>query len=126
MGTNAILRIGDVHGMGTGTLIGSNPLLPPPNAPTFFRQQSPASGIPNSWNLTSINTNGTVDYNGTALQTITARNASTAPNTQYHRLTISGSDKTLESTNGSVFVNDQLTLPSHALQDTSTPALNAP
>ncbi|RFM24934.1 MAG: T9SS C-terminal target domain-containing protein [Candidatus Thermochlorobacter aerophilum] len=110
MGTNATLRIGDVHGMGTGALIGSNPLLPPPNAPTFFRQQSPASGIPNSWNLTSINTNGTVDYNGTALQTITARNASTAPNTQYHRLTISGSDKTLESTNGSVFVNDQLTL----------------
>jgi len=113
MGTNAILRIGDVHGMGTGTLIGSNPLLPPPNAPTFFRQQSPSSGIPNSWNLTSINTNGTVDYNGTALQTITARNSSTAPNIQYHRLTISGgasANKTLESTNGSVFVNDQLTL----------------
>jgi hypothetical protein len=110
MGTNAILRIGDVHGMGTGTLIGSNPLLPPPNAPTFFRQQSPASGTPNGWNLTSINTNGTVDYNGTALQTITARNPSTAPNTQYHRLTISGANKTLESTNGSVFVNDQLTL----------------
>jgi hypothetical protein len=42
MGTNATLRIGDVHGMGTGTLIGSNPLLPPPNAPTFFRQQSPS------------------------------------------------------------------------------------
>ncbi|RFM24931.1 MAG: hypothetical protein D0433_03250 [Candidatus Thermochlorobacter aerophilum] len=110
MGTNATLRIGDVHGMGTGALIGSNPLLPPPNAPTFFRQQSPSSGIPNSWNLTSINTNGTVDYNGTALQTITARNPSTAPNTQYHRLTISGANKTLESTNGSVFVNDQLTL----------------
>jgi hypothetical protein len=110
MGTNAILRIGDVHGMGTGTLIGSNPQLPPPNAPTFFRQQSQSSGIPNSWNLTSINTNGTVDYNGTALQTITARNPSTAPNTQYHRLTISGANKTLESTNGSVFVNDQLTL----------------
>jgi hypothetical protein len=110
MGTDAILRIGDVHGMGTGALIGSNPLLPPPNAPTFFRQQSPASGTPNGWNLTSINTNGTVDYNGTALQTITARNPSTAPNTQYHRLTISGANKTLESTNGSVFVNDQLTL----------------
>jgi hypothetical protein len=110
MGTNATLRIGDVHGMGTGALIGSNPQLPPPNAPTFFRQQSPASGTPNGWNLTSINTNGTVDYNGTALQTITARNPSTAPNTQYHRLTISGANKTLESTNGSVFVNDQLTL----------------
>jgi hypothetical protein len=110
MGTNATLRIGDVHGMGTGALIGSNPQLPPPNAPTFFRQQSPASGTPNGWNLTSINTNGTVDYNGTALQTITARNPSTAPNTQYHRLTISGANKTLESTNGSVVVNDQLTL----------------
>jgi hypothetical protein len=113
MGTNATLRIGDVHGMGTGALIGSNPLLPPPNAPTFFRQQSPSSGTPNGWNLTSINTNGTVDYNGTALQTITARNSSTAPNIQYHRLTISGgasANKTLESTNGSVFVNDQLTL----------------
>jgi hypothetical protein len=80
------------------------------NAPTFFRQQSPSFRHPNSWNLTSINTNGTVDYNGTALQTITARNPSTAPNTQYHRLTISGANKTLESTNGSVFVNDQLTL----------------
>jgi hypothetical protein len=62
--------------------------------------------------LTSINTAGTIDYNGTALQTITARNGS-ALYPRYHRLTISGgasANKTLESTNGSVFVNDQLTL----------------
>jgi hypothetical protein len=59
--------------------------------------------------LTSINTNGTIDYNGTALQTITARNGS-ALYPRYHRLTISGGDKTLESTNGSVVVNNQLTL----------------
>jgi hypothetical protein len=65
---------------------------------------------PNNWDLTSISSNGTIEYNGTALQTITARNPSTAPNTQYHRLTISGGNKTLESTNGSVVVNDQLTL----------------
>jgi hypothetical protein len=105
MGPNGIIRVADPEGLGDGTV-----LDPVSNFPLFIRRTSPGSPAPTGWDLTSLNTAGTVDYNGTALQTITARNASTAPNTQYHRLTISGSDKTLESTNGSVFVNDQLTL----------------
>jgi hypothetical protein len=104
MGTNGIIRVTDPEGLGNGDLADPSP------GPLFIARQSSGSPPPTGWNLTSINTAGTIDYNGTALQTITARNASTAPNTQYHRLTISGGDKTLESTNGSVFVNDQLTL----------------
>jgi hypothetical protein len=104
MGSNGIIRVADPEGLGNGDQIDPSP------EPLFIGRQSPSSPVPEGWNLTSINTNGTIDYNGTALQTITARNSSTAPNIQYHRLTISGGDKTLESTNGSVFVNDQLTL----------------
>jgi hypothetical protein len=104
MGSNGIIRVADPEGLGNGDQIDPSP------EPLFIGRQSPSSPVPEGWNLTSINTNGTVDYNGTALQTITARNSSTAPNIQYHRLTISGGNKTLESTNGSVVVNDQLTL----------------
>jgi len=98
MGPNGRLVVRDPSGLGDGSSA-------TPFAFCITRREAP-----NDWDLTSISSNGTIEYNGTALQTITARNASTAPNTQYHRLTISGGDKTLESTNGSVFVNDQLTL----------------
>ncbi len=103
MGPNGIIRVADPEGLGNGDQIDPSP------EPLFIGRQSPSSPIPEGWNLTSINTNGTIDYNGTALQTITARNSS-APYPQYHRLTISNGNKTLESTNGSVVVNDQLTL----------------
>jgi hypothetical protein len=107
MGSNGIIRVADPEGLGNGNQIDPDPTS---NFPLFIGRTSPGSLPPTGWNLTSINTAGTIDYNGTALQTITARNSSTAPNIQYHRLTISGGDKTLESTNGSVVVNNQLTL----------------
>jgi hypothetical protein len=103
MGSNGIIRVADPEGLGNGDLVDPSP------EPLFIGRQSPSSPPPEGWNLTSINTAGTIDYNGTALQTITARNGS-ALYARYHRLTISGGDKTLESTNGSVVVNDQLTL----------------
>jgi hypothetical protein len=103
MGTNGIIRVADPEGLGNGDLVDPSP------EPLFIARQSSGSPPPAVWDLTSINTAGTIDYNGTALQTITARNGS-APYARYHRLTISGGDKTLESTNGSVVVNDQLTL----------------
>jgi hypothetical protein len=101
MGPNGRLVVRDPSGLGNGS------------SATPFAFCITRRTAPNNWDLTSISSNGTIEYNGTALQTITARNPSTAPNTQYHRLTISGgasANKTLESTNGSVFVNDQLTL----------------
>jgi len=104
MGTNGIIRVADPEGLGNG-----NQIDPTSNFPLFIRRTSPGSPTPPTWDLTSINTKGTIDYNGTALQTITARNGS-ALYAQYHRLTISGGNKTLESTNGSVVVNNQLTL----------------
>jgi hypothetical protein len=103
MGPNGIIRVADPEGLGNGNQIDPSP------EPLFIGRQSPLSPAPDGWNLTSIDTAGTIDYNGTALQTITARNGS-ALYAQYHRLTISGGNKTLESTNGSVDVNDQLTL----------------
>jgi hypothetical protein len=103
MGTDGIIRVADPEGLGNGDLVDPSP------EPLFIARQSSGSPPPAVWDLTSINTNGTIDYNGTALQTITARNGS-ALYAQYHRLTISGGDKTLESTNGSVVVNNQLTL----------------
>jgi len=104
MGSNGIIRVADPQGLGNG-----NQIDPSTNFPLFIGRTSPGSPAPTGWDLTSINTAGTIDYNGTALQTITARNGS-AVYPQYHRLTISGANKTLESTNGSVVVNDQLTL----------------
>jgi hypothetical protein len=98
MGPNGRLVVRDPSGLGNGS------------SATPFAFCITRRTAPNNWDLTSISSNGTIEYNGTALQTITARNPSTAPNTQYHRLTISGANKTLESTNGSVVVNDQLTL----------------
>ncbi len=103
MGSNGIIRVADPDGLGNGDLVDPSP------EPLFIRRLSSGSPTPDGWDLTSINTNGTIDYNGTALQTITARNGS-ALYPRYHRLTISGGNKTLESTNGSVVVNDQLTL----------------
>jgi len=103
MGTNGIIRVADPEGLGNGDLVDPSP------EPLFIARQSSGSPPPAVWNLTSINTAGTIDYNGTALQTITARNGS-ALYARYHRLTISGGNKTLESTNGSVVVNNQLTL----------------
>jgi len=103
MGTNGIIRVADPEGLGNGDLVDPSP------EPLFIARQSSGSPPPAVWDLTSINTAGTIDYNGTALQTITARNGS-ALYPRYHRLTISGGNKTLESTNGSVVVNNQLTL----------------
>ncbi|MFN3426774.1 MAG: T9SS type A sorting domain-containing protein [Candidatus Thermochlorobacter sp.] len=113
MGPNGIIRVADVQGLGDGTL------LDPASAATLFiRRTSPSSSTPNEWNLTSINTNGTIDYNGSALQVITPRNQQAAylPNTQYHNLIISGGAKTLGAT---AVVNNQLTLNGGAVSGTT-------
>ncbi|PIO48663.1 MAG: hypothetical protein CMR00_04110 [[Chlorobium] sp. 445] len=114
MGPNGIIRVADVDGLGDGTL-----LDPTSAAPLFIRRTSPGSSTPNEWNLTSINTNGTIDYNGSAPQVITPRNqqALYVPNTQYYKLTISGGAKTLGS--ATAVVSNQLTLQGGAVSGTT-------
>ncbi|MFQ3598821.1 MAG: T9SS type A sorting domain-containing protein, partial [Chloroherpetonaceae bacterium] len=98
MGTNGTIRVADVDGLGDGTI-----LDPTSDFPLFIRRTSPGSGTPGNWNLASINTAGTIEYNGTG-QTVTPRNA---PN-NYFNLAFSGSGgKTLD---GDVDVSNELLL----------------
>jgi hypothetical protein len=92
MGTNGTIRVADVDGLGDGTLInGVDNTLPPNPATLFFRQRVPgASPVPNNWDLSAINTAGTIEYNGTG-QTVTPRNGSD----NYFNLVFSGGNKTL-------------------------------
>ncbi len=77
MGLNGVLKVADVDGLGDGTL-----LDPSSNFPLFIRRTSLGSGTPDPWTLSSINSNGTIEYNGTSTQTITVTN--------YQNLTLSG------------------------------------
>jgi hypothetical protein len=106
LGSSGILRVADVDGLGDGTLInGVDNTLPPNPAPLFFRQKVPGtSPVPSNWNLTSINSNGTIEYNGTG-QTVTPRNTSLSNN--YFNLVFSGGNKTL---GGDVDATNSLTL----------------
>jgi len=111
LGSSGILRVADVDGLGDGTLIGSpNDSATPANATLFFRQKAPAlltqatNPVPTNWNLTSINSNGTIEYNGTG-QTVTPRNTSLSNN--YFNLVFSGGNKTL---GGDVDATNSLTL----------------
>jgi hypothetical protein len=94
MGTNGTIRVADVDGLGDGTLInGVDNTLPPNPAPLLFRQKVPGtSPVPNNWVLSSINTAGTIEYNGTG-QTVTPRNTTLSNN--YFNLAFSGGNKTL-------------------------------
>ncbi|MDW8328058.1 MAG: hypothetical protein RMK99_15965, partial [Anaerolineales bacterium] len=65
MGANGTIRVADVDGLGDGTV-----LDPTSNFPLFIRRSVSGSPVPNDWTLTSINSNGTIEYNGTG-QTVT-------------------------------------------------------
>ncbi len=98
MGTNGVIRVADVDGLGDGTL-----LDPSSNFPLFIRRTAPSSGTPTNWVISSINSNGTIEYSGTG-QTVTPRNTSS----NYFKLAFSGTGaKTL---GGSVDVADSLAL----------------
>jgi hypothetical protein len=94
IGANGVLKVADVDGLGDSTLInGVDNTLPPNPAPLLFRQKVPgASPVPNNWDLSSINTAGTIEYNGTG-QTVTPRNTTLSNN--YFNLVFSGGNKTL-------------------------------
>ncbi|MFN3385806.1 MAG: T9SS type A sorting domain-containing protein, partial [Candidatus Thermochlorobacter sp.] len=108
MQSTGVLRIRDVHGLGTGTLLDP----PAATAPVFIRRTAPFSEEPPpifNWNLTSLNNNGQVIYdNNSATQAITPRNATStfAPNVRYHQLVVKGNDKIISG--GSVVVNSLL------------------
>jgi hypothetical protein len=104
IGANGVLKVADVDGLGDGTLInGVDNTLPPNPAPLFFLQKVPgASPVPNDWDLSAINTAGTIEYNGTG-QTVTPRNGSN----NYFNLVFSGGNKTL---GGNVDVTNTLVL----------------
>jgi hypothetical protein len=103
MGTNGTIRVADVDGLGDGTLINTvNNTFPPSPATLFFRQRVSGSPVPSNWNLSSINSNGTIEYNGTG-QTVTPRNGSD----NYFKLVFSGGNKTL---GGDVDATDSLEL----------------
>ncbi|PIO48660.1 MAG: hypothetical protein CMR00_04095 [[Chlorobium] sp. 445] len=108
MQPTGVLRIRDVHGLGTGTLL--DPLAA--NAPVFIRRTAPFSEEPPpifNWDLTSLNNNGQVIYdNNSTTQAITPRNATSAfvPNVRYHQLVVKGNDKTISG--GSVVVGNLL------------------
>jgi hypothetical protein len=86
MGTNGTIRVADVDGLGNGAM-----LDPPSNFPLFILRTSPSSVPPdNNWDLSAINTAGTIEYNGTG-QTVTPRNGSN----NYFKLVFSGGNKTL-------------------------------
>ncbi|MGQ9806715.1 MAG: hypothetical protein ACUVRP_11680, partial [Chlorobiales bacterium] len=94
MGASGILRVADVQGLGDGTL--PNPTS---NFPLLIRRGSSTV----NWKLSSINTDGTIEYNGTG-QTVTPRNGTN----NYFNLTFSGSgNKTL---GGDVDVSNTLNL----------------
>ncbi|MCS7013313.1 MAG: T9SS type A sorting domain-containing protein [Chloroherpetonaceae bacterium] len=111
MGPNGRILVNDVHGLGTG-----QDTYPsggaPPDVTLFYGEEAPATGGPiGGWNLTSINTSGTIEYsNNVAAQAITPRNGTStfAPNVQYHNLVISGLNKNLSG--GSAVVGNTLTL----------------
>jgi len=92
IGANGVLKVADVDGLGDGTLINTvDNTLPPSPATLFFLQKVPgASPVPNDWDLSAINTAGTIEYNGTG-QTVTPRNGSN----NYFNLVFSGGNKTL-------------------------------
>ncbi len=101
MGASGFLQVADVDGLGNGTLIGSpNDSATPSNATLFFRQKAPAqllqptNPVPTNWILSSINSTGTIEYNGSNPQVITPRNGSNV----YFNLTVSGASKTLGGT----------------------------
>ncbi len=102
MGTNGRLVVRDAAGLGDGS------------SATAFAFCINRRTAPNNWILTSINTAGTVEYNGTAAQTITARGGASA----YNRLEINNaSGGTL---NGATNVNDQLILTNGNINTTTT------
>jgi hypothetical protein len=68
MGPSGIIRVADPEGLGDGTVL--NPVS---NFPLFIRRTSPGSPAPTGWDLTSISSNGTIEYNGTVTQAVTAR-----------------------------------------------------
>ncbi len=92
IGANGVLKVADVDGLGDGTLINGVDNTQPPNPATLlFLQKVPGSSpVPNNWVLSSINSNGTIEYNGTG-QTVTPRNGSN----NYFNLVFSGGNKTL-------------------------------
>ncbi|MDW8466818.1 MAG: T9SS type A sorting domain-containing protein [Chloroherpetonaceae bacterium] len=67
LGTNGRLTCADPDGLGDGTF-----LAPAPNQPLFVRQQAPSNPVPQGWNLASIQTNGTVEFNGSSAQAVDA------------------------------------------------------
>jgi hypothetical protein len=98
LGTSGTIRLAKVEGLGDGTLL--NPVS---NIPLFIRRTAPSSGTPGNWVISSINSAGTIEYNGTG-QTVTPRNT---PN-NYFNLAFSGSgSKTL---GGDVDVANSLAL----------------
>jgi len=98
IGANGVLKVADVDGLGDGTQ-----LDPASNFPLFILRTSPSSVPPgNNWDLSAINTAGTIEYNGTG-QTVTPRNGSN----NYFKLVFSGGNKTL---GGNVDVTNTLVL----------------
>ncbi|MFQ3599536.1 MAG: hypothetical protein SNJ66_14480, partial [Chloroherpetonaceae bacterium] len=119
MGTSGTIRVADVDGLGDGTLIGSpNDSVTPPNPPLFFRQKVSAlpvqatNPVPTNWVLTSINTDGTIEYNGTGTQVITPRTGSS----QYNNLVLSGASST-KTLSASCAVNSSLNLNANVTLD---------
>lgn len=100
MGASGTIRVADVDGLGDGTI-----LDPSSNFPLFIRRSIPSSPTPTNWILSSINSNGTIEYNGTG-QTVTPRNTLLSNN--YNNLIFSGGNKTLGG--GDVDVNGTLAL----------------
>jgi fibronectin-binding autotransporter adhesin len=80
MGANGLLRIQNTAGIGPGT---GNPST----TGEVFQQRTALL----QWNLTAINTAGTVEYNAATTQTLTSRTGTE----QYNNLVISGGAKTM-------------------------------
>ncbi len=102
MGTNGRLVVRDAAGLGDGS------------SATAFAFCINRRTAPDNWILTSINTAGTVEYNGTAAQTITARGGANA----YNRLEINNANG--GTLNGATNVNDQLILTNGNINTTTT------
>jgi hypothetical protein len=114
LGSSGILRVADVDGLGDGTL-----LDPTSNFPLFILRTSPGSGTPVNWVLTSINSNGTIEYNGTSAQAVTPRNGSE----RYNTLIFSGgSTKTV---GGDINFNGNVTINAGTTVDAGTFIFNA-
>jgi hypothetical protein len=81
MGASGVIGVADAEGLGDGLSID-----PVSNFPLFIGRTSPTSSAPSGWNLSAINTNGTVNYNSAAAQAITPRSGAS----NYNALEISG------------------------------------